>query len=163
LFVAQALLPWTDGEDARDEPGGRVLDREGGIMLEGKANSLAKGLGWFSVALGVAELVAPRKLARAVGLKGREGVVAAYGARELATGIAILASRDPAPWIWARVVGDAADIGTLAAGDGLRPDQRLKTIMALAAVAGVTALDVLCGRWLRRDDEARVRPILAEA
>jgi hypothetical protein len=65
-------------------------------------DTLARGLGWFSIALGIAEVVAPRALARSLGMKGQEGLIAAYGMREIATGIGILASKDPTPWIWGR-------------------------------------------------------------
>src|SRR3954451_8732638 len=88
--------------------------------LRGRSKSshdkLARNLGYLSIALGVAELLAPRALCRAIGLNGLEPVVRAYGARELATGVAILASHDPAPWIWARVAGDLGDIATVATG-----------------------------------------------
>ncbi|MBK1656780.1 hypothetical protein [Paracraurococcus ruber] len=106
---------------------------------------VARGLGWFSIGLGVVELLAPRALARGLGLRGQEGLIAGYGAREIATGIGILASRDPTPWIWGRVAGDALDLGTLATGLGRR---RGGAGVALAAVAGVTLLDVLCARAL---------------
>src|SRR3977135_2993885 len=91
---------------------------------------LAKTLGYFSIALGATELLAPRALCRAIGLNGLEPVVRAYGAREVATGVAILTSHDPAPWIWARVAGDMADIATVATGfqqdDGQRDKHDLR-------------------------------------
>src|SRR5947209_6955253 len=76
---------------------------------------LATGLGWFSIGLGLMEILATRALTRALGMRGREPLVQTYGWREIGTGIAILSSSDPTPWIWARVLGDALDIGTLAA------------------------------------------------
>ena len=107
--------------------------------------AVARGLGWFSIGLGVAELVAPRAMARNLGLRDNATLVAGYGAREIATGIGILTSRDPTPWIWGRVAGDALDIGTLATGI----DRRGRHAgVALVAVLGVTVLDVLCGRAL---------------
>src|SRR3954454_10064131 len=80
------------------------------------AHSMARGLGWFSIGLGLAELLAPRALTRGLGMEGNEQIVQAYGVREIATGIGILSSNQPAPWIWGRVGGDALDIATLAAG-----------------------------------------------
>ena len=65
------------------------------------------GLGWFSIGLGLVELAAPRFLTRRFGMEGSEGLIQAYGAREIANGIAILAADDPTPWVWARVGGDA--------------------------------------------------------
>ena len=39
----------------------------------------ARGLGWFSVGLGLAECLMPRAVARAVGMAGRESGVRAAG------------------------------------------------------------------------------------
>ena len=114
----------------------------------GSAASLAQGLGWFSIALGAAELLAPRGLTRALGMEGNERLVASYGVREIATGIGILASDNPAPWIWGRVGGDALDLGTLATAlDGRNPRQE-NAGLAFAAVLGVTVLDLVCARAL---------------
>jgi hypothetical protein len=80
------------------------------------AHSVARGLGWFSIVLGLAEILAPRALTRGLGMEGHEQIVRAYGVREIATGIGILSSTHPVPWIWGRVGGDALDIATLATG-----------------------------------------------
>jgi len=108
----------------------------------------ARSLGYFSIALGVAELLAPRAICRAVGIRGLESLVRAYGAREIATGVAILTSHDPEPWIWGRVAGDIADIAT--ATKGLRQDnpRRDNTVLALGALAAVTLVDMACAKAL---------------
>ncbi|MFL5076250.1 MAG: cyclase dehydrase [Microvirga sp.] len=112
-------------------------------------DALARGLGVFSIALGLMEVAAPRALARFLGMEGSEALIRGYGLREIATGVGILASNDPTPWIWGRVAGDALDIGTLAGGLALgRGRERGNAGLAIAAVAGVTLLDVLCGRAL---------------
>ncbi len=59
------------------------------------AEHLAHRLGWFSIALGVLEIVAPHRLSRTLGFRGGESLIASYGLREVATGVAILASRNP--------------------------------------------------------------------
>jgi hypothetical protein len=107
-------------------------------------------LGWFSIGLGLAEVLAPRALTRGLGIEGNEQLVQVYGLREIATGIGILSSDQPARWIWGRVGGDALDLATLAGG--LQPENSRKenVQVALAAVAGVTALDVVCGAALAR-------------
>ncbi len=112
------------------------------------ADSLARGLGWFSVALGLTELLGAESLGRWLGMEEHTGLLRAYGVRELATGVGILSTDDPTPWIWGRVAGDALDIATLATG--LRNDnpERENVGVALAAVAGVTVLDIVCGQWL---------------
>jgi hypothetical protein len=97
-----------------------MLDMVSRTALPGRSQSshdrVARGLGYLSIALGVAEIVAPAAICRAAGVRGLENVVRGYGAREIATGVAILGSHDPEPWIWTRVAGDLADIATVAAG-----------------------------------------------
>lgn len=112
------------------------------------AHDVAYGLGWFSIALGVAEIVAPRSLTRMLGMEGHERLVQAYGLREIATGIGILSSSDPAPWIWGRVAGDALDIATVATALHDSNPQRDNVRIAMAALAGVTAIDAACAQML---------------
>ena len=118
------------------------------------ADALARGLGWFSIGLGLAEVLAPRGLTRALGLDDQERLVQAYGVREIATGIGILASRDPTPWIWGRVGGDALDLATLAGGFHEGNPQKGNLGLALGAVAAVSALDAYCAIALSGSDEA---------
>lgn len=112
---------------------------------------MALALGWFSIGLGLAELLKPREVARATGLDQQDKLLQAYGAREVATGVAILSSRNPKPWIWGRVLGDVVDMATLSLGLFKGPQERRRAVGALVAVAGVTALDVACARALERD------------
>jgi hypothetical protein len=91
-------------------------------------------------------------------MQGAEGLVQAYGVREIASGIGILASQQPAPWIWSRIGGDALDVATLAAGLTDDNPKRGNVGLALAAVMGVTALDVFCAQALSAG-EAPSRPV----
>ena len=119
------------------------------------AEQLAIGLGWFSIALGLTELVAPRQLARAIGMHdASETTIRSFGAREVGNGLAILVQPERSGWLWSRVGGDALDLSYLASGLGSDRNDSGKLGIAMAAVAGVTALDVLCARQLseRRDD-----------
>ena len=117
---------------------------------------LARGLGWFSIALGALEVLAPRSLSRALGLEEQTSLVRACGVREIATGIGILTTDNPKPWIWGRLAGDALDLAGLTMG--LRHDNPRKgtVVLALAAVAGVTLLDGICAAELSHF-EARER------
>jgi hypothetical protein len=123
------------------------------------AYGIARGLGWFSIGLGLVELLAPQLISRSVGMRGREGLLRAYGLREIATGIGLLASRDPTPWVWGRVMGDAVDLATLSLrGQPLNP--RLGPLgLAAGAVAGVAALDLACAQALRRQSLATERRV----
>lgn len=106
---------------------------------------IAIGLGWFSLALGIAELVAAKPLAKALGIKS-PGLLRAFGAREIAAGIGLLTKNRKKPWLLGRVAGDALDMAVL--GSALSPTnpKRANAALALAAVAPVVALDVVYGR-----------------
>src|SRR5436190_5501201 len=82
-----------------------------------RGEGLAKGLGWFSIGLGLAEMASPQSVAQLVGIEDgarTRAMIRGYGARELANGVAIL-SRPDARWLWARVAGDVVDLSSLAA------------------------------------------------
>lgn len=115
--------------------------------LDAEASSggpLATFLGVFSLGLGLWEVLSPRTVGDATGVRMR-GLLRGYGLREIAAGVGILTSRRPAPWLWARVAGDAVDLATLAAAYAAADeDDRPRAIAAAAAVAGVTALDIAC-------------------
>jgi hypothetical protein len=104
------------------------------------ADNLARFLGWFSLALGVVELVAPGKITQSVGLSGKEGLVRAYGAREMVAGVQTL-SMDKHIGLASRVVGDLIDIATLMPALSSRNPARGNAMIALGAVAAITALD----------------------
>lgn len=109
------------------------------------------GLGWFSIALGLAEIAAARPIARALGLPPAAAwVIRACGAREIATGVGVLSSPANPGWLAARVGGDALDLAALALA--MRPDnpKRKNAMAATAAVAGVTAIDAIAGGRLAR-------------
>ena len=116
-----------------------------------RLTSLVRPLGWFSLALGAAELLAPRKIANAHGTPEGKNVVRGFGAREIAAGAAVLARpRSPVPLL-ARAAGDVLDIG--AAGAAARKARGGKRAMALASLATVTAflaLDLLVARAVAR-------------
>ena len=124
-------------------------------------SALAKGLGWFSIGLGLAELAAPGSVAQLIGVRdeGRtRNVLRAYGAREIANGGVILGSgADDPDWLWTRVAGDVLDLATMGAAlrDGHRTDGR-KLAAGMASVAGVLVADVTAARRLGRE-RARAR------
>lgn len=123
------------------------------------SDRLGKALGWFSFGLGLAELIAPKHIARALGMEGKEALVRAYGAREIGAGMLCL-SIDKPVGLWNRVAGDGIDIATLLTGMRSDNPKRDNVMLALAAVLGVTALDVLAAqtttiRHRRNDAEPR--------
>jgi hypothetical protein len=122
------------------------------------AFALARGLGWFSIGLGLAEICIPHRFARAFAMRGEETLVRFYGVREVLTGIGILSSSQPKPWMWGRVAGDALDLATLAARlhDAL-PRQQRNIALAIGAVAGVTMADLACAKGLESRERVAVR------
>jgi len=83
------------------------------------AKRLAKGLGWFSIGLGLAELLAPRAIANISGVSNKHtGLIRLYGLRELGAGITIFAQEHPTEGVWSRVVGDALDLTSLGIAAG---------------------------------------------
>jgi hypothetical protein len=109
---------------------------------------LAKFLGCFSIGLGALEVIAPRSLIDLLGLPRSTALVRAFGAREIAAGVAVLTYPDsPAP-LWARVGGDALDLAVLEPALQGKPRQRAAAAAATVAVLAITALDVLCAMAL---------------
>ena len=108
----------------------------------GLSDRLSRALGWFSIGLGVTQLLAPRRITAALGMEGNEGLVRAYGAREIGSGLLSL-SIDKQTGLWSRVAGDALDIATVATA--MRPGNRKigNVLLTLTLLAGVTAIDVL--------------------
>lgn len=125
-----------------------IHDGPRGAPKPDPAAETAHGLALFSVGLGLVEIFAAPSLARALGMRDLEPVLRSYGAREIANGVAILAMRQKAPGMWARVAGDAIDIATLRRGFDRPNPQRANLTLALAAVAGVTLLDAWCAMRL---------------
>lgn len=106
-------------------------------------DSLAVFLGWFSVGLGTAQLLAPKAMCKIVGASGEGAsrrLMRLMGARELTQGIGILTRPRPTNWLWARVAGDGLDLSLLTLT--LAKNRKGRTLIAIANVLGVTAPDV---------------------
>jgi uncharacterized membrane protein len=113
------------------------------------AKRLAKGLGWFSIGLGLAELLAPRAIANISGVSNEHtGLIRLYGLREIGSGITIFAQEKPTEGVWSRVVGDAIDLASLGVAAS-KPNAKLgRVAFATANVLAVTTLDVMCAMQL---------------
>jgi len=107
----------------------------------GPMRSPARALGWFSIGLGLAELAMPRRLARIAGAPNAPRLTRFFGMREIGTGIGILTSKDPSPWLWGRVAGDALDVATVGAGLVTR-GRPLRTLTSLAMLIGIAYVDM---------------------
>jgi uncharacterized membrane protein len=123
----------------------------------GDGEGLAKALGWFSIGLGVAQIIAPGRLAQLIGADDNgksRATMRAVGVREIAAGIGLLSQPRPAEWAWGRVAGDAMDIALVSNILTSDDNGRRRAAATLVAVLGITALDVHCAQRLthnRRD------------
>lgn len=123
------------------------------VLVEGPS-SLSAGdrgartLGWVSIGLGLAGLFAAPALARGLGLEGKETIIRACGARELASGVLCL-SVNPGMGLTMRAAGDVLDLAALAAARRAGKGRERGIDVALAAVAGLTLLDLACLGLLR--------------
>ncbi len=122
---------------------------------------ISNGLGWFSIGLGLAELVMPGMVAELIGLEDEDGTLSllrGYGLREIAAGVGILSQPQAAGWMWSRVAGDLMDLSSLGKALSSSGTNRTRAVAATAAVLGVTALDVFCAQQLSsgrgQEDEA---------
>jgi hypothetical protein len=111
----------------------------------GSTDRLARALGWFSIGLGVTELLAPRRVASTLGMEGREGLVCAHGVREIFSGILCL-SVDKQAGLWTRVAGDGLDLATLLAALRYNNPKRDNVASALAMVLGISLLDFIAAK-----------------
>jgi hypothetical protein len=112
---------------------------------------LGLGLGFFSIGLGLLEVAARGRLARALGIDGKPAktVIGLFGARELLAGAMLLRGPAVSTNAWNRVVGDAMDMGALGLAFS-RSGKRGAVAGALAFVAGATVVDAIAARGLAR-------------
>lgn len=106
-----------------------------------RGDPLAKGLGVFSVGLGLAELAAPRAIQRLIGIDAcsrNDVILRALGAREVAHGVGIFARPRS---VWTRLIGDAIDVAFVGIALADEDNDRGRLIPALGALLGVGALD----------------------
>ena len=110
-----------------------------------KTRRIARALGWFSIGLGSAEALMPQQIASALGMRRHATLIRAFGLREIGTGIGLLTRPQKAPWLWARVVGDALDVALLYAAFRSAPEKRPQVTAALGSVLAITAIDAVTG------------------
>jgi len=113
-------------------------------------SALAQGLGWFSLGLGTAELFAPKAISKFLGMNDGTYLIQSYGLREIAAGVGLLTSENPQPWLISRIGGDVIDIATLVANFGKDNEKNGNVALALGAVLGATAADIVCAQSMQQ-------------
>jgi hypothetical protein len=116
--------------------------------------ALAKGLGWASLAIGAAELAAPRKVEELLGIDHTpeaRGTIRAMGVRELCHGLAILSedglTKQLKTSVWSRVAGDMLD-SVLLAKAGTKTKKPASFAAVTASVLAIGVLDMICAKRL---------------
>jgi uncharacterized membrane protein len=152
-FAGREARPGTRGPRAggADSPPSRSNGGANGGGID--EDALARGLGWFSIGLGLVEVLAPRKVTGLVGSRGNNSLVRAYGLREIASGVGILSQPHQPGWMLARVAGDVMDLVALGSAFNRRSTDKGRALLGIASVAGVAALDVLCAKRLMERGE----------
>jgi uncharacterized membrane protein len=141
-----------DQKWAYREEGGEKNGRQRFGVKALNQEQLARGLGWFSIGLGLAEVAMPRAIAKLVGVRSDHRIlIRALGVREITSGIGILTQRIPAESVWSRVGGDAIDLACLGMAFTSPYAKPARVAAATVAVVGVTVLDVLCAQQLSRN------------
>src|SRR3954453_19119337 len=129
------------------------------------AKQVGLGLGIFSIALGLAEVAAPGRLARWLGVGGSgtaRKILFAFGLRELAAGGMLLRGPAVSTNVWNRVIGDVIDAGAL--GLAVRTSTRKGAVAgAMAFVGGAFVADWLTARALDRDTARTFPPSASPA
>ena len=110
--------------------------------------TMSKGLAWFSLGLGAAELFAPNALSRVIGLKPNPGLMRALGMREIASGVAMLARPQSPRGPSARMAGDIMDLAVLGTAPRRRRGRNAGLTIAIAAIVAVAAVDLLASQRL---------------
>ena len=123
-------------------------------------DTLARGLGLASLALGVPQVTAPDRFAEAVGAApdaGTRDLTVGIGLRELTAAAGLLLRGSSPTFLWSRVAGDVMDLVLL--GSALRRGGpgRARAAAATAAVAGLTAVDLAAARRSTRGGVASFR------
>lgn len=126
--------------------------RQAKRQIQTHGQSVARSAAWFSITLGVIELVAPHAVARAAGLRpGSSHVVRLCGVREIATGIGLLRARNAAPWLWGRVAGDLLDAKLIASlSDHHNVAGLAKAVSAVAVIGTVGGADVMAAQHYKQ-------------
>ncbi len=141
--------------DTRQRARGHDVERG---APEQRGDQLANVLGWLSIGIGVAHLLAPRAVAKTAGLPASTTMVRTMGVRELVCGVGLLNQPRSPLWRWSRVAGDAADLVMLGMATRAPGSARGRLAATALVVAGVAALDVVASTRAARPRAARALP-----
>src|SRR5689334_18647762 len=115
------------------------------------AQTTARTLGFASIAIGLTEMLFPKKLEQTMGIGNGEntGILRALGVREIMHGVDLLTHEDPTPGVWARCAGDMLD-GVLLTAAAMKTKNPAGFATIAALVAPVVAADMWCATRLTK-------------
>lgn len=121
-----------------------------------ETRNLTRTLGWLGIGLGVAEVLAPERLAAAIGVDGTESTtwIRLMGFREIAVGLGVVLGPRPVSWMQARIAGDLLDTALLARALASEDADPAKVRTTLGTVAGIALLDTYAAAALAEDADA---------
>jgi uncharacterized membrane protein len=105
---------------------------------------LQDGLGYFSLGLGLTQILSPGHVNRLIGVSDDAKtrlLQRLVGAQELSAAAGILLLRRPTPWLWGRTAGDVLHLGMLSRAFGARRESTPRLLGAIVSVVGCLATD----------------------
>ena len=136
----------------RTAPAALTVDPEGALSRHASGQGadgpspaearISQAQAWISIGVGLAGLFAPRVAARMSGMPYWPTLLRIRGAREVASGLGMIAQPQSPAWRWARVAGDAMDGAVMGAALFSTGAQRRRLAASMAVVGALVALDL---------------------
>jgi hypothetical protein len=108
----------------------------------------ARSVGLVSLGVGLALIVALAQTVKRFGMGERPTLGRFLGVRDLILAAGPLYNENPAPWLQARVISDAADAALLAGSAAFGAFPRGRSMLGVAVAAGFSALGFILARRL---------------
>jgi uncharacterized protein YjeT (DUF2065 family) len=109
---------------------------------------LERIVGLVSLGVGLALLAAPARTIESFGMGEHNELGRFLGVRDLILAAGLLYSENPASWLRARAISDAADAALLAGGAAFGAFPRSRSMLGVAVAAGFSALGFILARRL---------------
>jgi len=114
-------------------------------------SGMKPALALMSLGLGVLMITKPRRVTELVGVRARhKNIVRLMGMREIGHALSILAAPRTEIGVWSRVAGDGLDLAAMSVALRDPCTDRSRSTVALGALAGIAAADLVCARQLQR-------------
>jgi hypothetical protein len=109
---------------------------------------LVRIVGLVSLGVGLALVAAPVRTIESFGMGERKKLGRFLGVRDLILAAGLLRSGNPAPWLRARAISDAADAALFAGGAALGASPRGRSMLGVAVAASFSAFGFALARRL---------------